>query len=144
MSRAMECPPAPRKRRLDSDDDAFGKVALIFESTGKVRRTLLLPRVLDDASAPEEPASPLKGEPSQARAVGKSPARPQMLRFASGDAERDAGAVRRFVADGHHVLLCQSYAKNMGLYGQRTGALSVVCSSRHEAACVQSHLATTT
>ena len=46
MSRAMECPPAPRKRRLDSDDDAFGKVALIFESTGKVRRTLLLPRVL--------------------------------------------------------------------------------------------------
>ena len=82
----MECPPAPRKRRLDSDDDAFGKVALIFESTGKVRRTLLLPRVLDDESAPEEPASPLKGEPSQARAVGKSPARPQTLRFASGDA----------------------------------------------------------
>ena len=82
----MECPPAPRKRRLDSDDDAFGKVALIFESTGRVRRTLLLPRVLDDESAPEEPASPLKGEPSQARAVGKSPARPQTLRFASGDA----------------------------------------------------------
>ena len=57
MARAMECPPAPRKRRLDSDDDACGKVALIFESGGsKVRRTLLLPRVLDDESAPEEPA----------------------------------------------------------------------------------------
>ena len=87
MARGMECPPAPRKRRLDSDDDAFGKVALVFESGGsKVRRALLLPRMLDDESAPEEPASPLKGEPSHARATGKSPARPQMLRFASGDA----------------------------------------------------------
>ena len=31
--------------------------------------------------------------------------------FASGDAERDAYAIRKFVADGHNILLAQSYAK---------------------------------
>ena len=46
--------------------------------------------------------------------------------FASGDADRDAAAVRRFVADGHELLLAQSYAKNFGLYGERVGALSQV------------------
>jgi hypothetical protein len=29
---------------------------------------------------------------------------------------------------GQELLLAQSYAKNMGLYGERVGALSVVCS----------------
>ncbi len=31
--------------------------------------------------------------------------------FASGDPEADAFAIRRFVDDGHQILLCQSYAK---------------------------------
>ena len=31
-----------------------------------------------------------------------------------------------FVADGGECLLAQSYAKNMGLYGERVGALSIV------------------
>lgn len=34
--------------------------------------------------------------------------------------------MRLFVADGHRVALSQSYAKNMGLYGQRIGAFSIV------------------
>jgi aspartate aminotransferase, mitochondrial len=38
--------------------------------------------------------------------------------FASGDPERDAKAIRIFL-DG----CAQSYAKNMGLYGQRAGCL---------------------
>ena len=33
--------------------------------------------------------------------------------FASGDSDRDAFAVRRFIEDGHNILLCQSFAKNM-------------------------------
>lgn len=45
--------------------------------------------------------------------------------FASGDCDRDAFAVRRFLADGHRIGLAQSFAKNMGLYGQRIGAFSV-------------------
>ena len=36
--------------------------------------------------------------------------------FASGDAEKDAFAIRQFVKDGHNIALCQSYAKNFGLY----------------------------
>jgi aspartate aminotransferase len=35
-----------------------------------------------------------------------------------------------FVADGGECLAAQSYAKNMGLYGERVGALSIV---RHSA-----------
>jgi histidinol-phosphate/aromatic aminotransferase/cobyric acid decarboxylase-like protein len=58
--------------------------------------------------------------------------------FASGDADRDAAAVRRFVADGHQILLAQSYAKNFGLYGERIGALSVVCADAAEKARLES------
>lgn len=61
--------------------------------------------------------------------------------FASGDCDRDAAAIRTFVADGHRGLaLSQSYAKNMGLYGQRVGALSILCDSQREAAAVESQL----
>ncbi|KAG5186051.1 aspartate aminotransferase [Tribonema minus] len=60
--------------------------------------------------------------------------------FASGDAEHDAAALRMFVADGHNVALGQSFAKNFGLYGERIGALSVVCADLEEAARVESQL----
>jgi len=46
--------------------------------------------------------------------------------FASGDPERDAKAIRIFLEDGHLIGLAQSYAKNMGLYGQRVGCLRLV------------------
>lgn len=49
--------------------------------------------------------------------------------FASGSLDKDAHAVRLFVADGGECFVAQSYAKNMGLYGERVGALSVVSSS---------------
>ena len=55
-----------------------------------------------------------------------------MQGFASGDAEHDAWAIRRFVADGHCIALAQSFAKNFGLYGERIGALSVVCNDAEE------------
>ena len=38
--------------------------------------------------------------------------------FASGDTDRDAWALRQFIQDGHNVLVAQSFAKNMGLYGK--------------------------
>lgn len=38
--------------------------------------------------------------------------------FASGDGNKDAWAVRHFIEQGINVCLCQSYAKNMGLYGE--------------------------
>jgi aspartate/tyrosine/aromatic aminotransferase len=46
--------------------------------------------------------------------------------FASGDIVKDAFAVRHFVEQGFNMLVAQSYAKNMGLYGERIGALHIV------------------
>eukprot|EP01040_Poterioochromonas_malhamensis_P006542 gene6542-7043_t len=60
--------------------------------------------------------------------------------FASGNPEHDAYAIRKFVEDGHQILLSQSYAKNFGLYGERVGLLSVVTSSKEEAERVNSQL----
>jgi aspartate aminotransferase len=60
--------------------------------------------------------------------------------FATGDPEEDAYAIRQFVADGNQILLGQSYAKNFGLYGERVGALSVVCQDRAQAETVLSQL----
>ncbi|XP_046385843.1 aspartate aminotransferase, mitochondrial [Ischnura elegans] len=54
--------------------------------------------------------------------------------FASGNVDKDAAAVRLFLKDGHEIALCQSYAKNMGLYGERAGAFSLVTGSKDEAA----------
>jgi aspartate aminotransferase, mitochondrial len=45
-----------------------------------------------------------------------------------------------FLKDGHQIALSQSYAKNMGLYGERAGAFSLICSSKEEAAATMSQL----
>ena len=60
--------------------------------------------------------------------------------FASGDCERDAQASRIFVEDGHKVGCSQSFAKNMGLYGQRIGCFSIMCDDADEAARVESQM----
>lgn len=60
--------------------------------------------------------------------------------FASGDCDTDAQAVRMFVQEGLPVILAQSYAKNMGLYGERAGALSVVCKDVEEKERILSQL----
>ncbi|KAK2190321.1 hypothetical protein NP493_84g01013 [Ridgeia piscesae] len=60
--------------------------------------------------------------------------------FASGNIDKDAFALRQFVDDGHQVLLAQSFAKNMGLYGERAGAISVICDSAEEKDRVMSQL----
>lgn len=60
--------------------------------------------------------------------------------FASGDCDFDAQGLRTFVADGHQPLLCQSFAKNMGMYGERIGAFTVVTDDAEEAAKVNSQL----
>lgn len=60
--------------------------------------------------------------------------------FASGDTDRDAWAVRYFVEQGHQIALSQSFAKNMGLYGERVGAFSLVCADPEEKARVDSQI----
>ncbi|XP_002730508.1 aspartate aminotransferase, mitochondrial-like [Saccoglossus kowalevskii] len=60
--------------------------------------------------------------------------------FASGDVDKDAAAVRIFAEDGHLLALAQSFSKNMGLYGERVGAFTLVCESEEEAKRVESQL----
>jgi len=60
--------------------------------------------------------------------------------FASGSVDKDAFAVRQFIEDGHNILLSQSFSKNMGLYGERTGAFTVVAATPEEAARVESQI----
>ncbi|KAL5074941.1 hypothetical protein RYX36_013925 [Vicia faba] len=58
--------------------------------------------------------------------------------FASGSLDADAHPIRLFVADGGELLAVQSYAKNMGLYGERVGALNIVRKSADVASRVES------
>jgi aromatic-amino-acid transaminase len=59
--------------------------------------------------------------------------------FGSGIAE-DGEAVRCFLATGMQFFVSTSFSKSFSLYGERAGALSVVCSSADEKARVLSQL----
>jgi aromatic-amino-acid transaminase len=59
--------------------------------------------------------------------------------FGQGIAE-DGVAVRKFIAAGLDCFIATSFSKSFSLYGERVGALSVVCESADEAARVLSQL----
>ena len=59
--------------------------------------------------------------------------------FGDGIVE-DGGAVQQFLAAGVDFLVATSFSKSFSLYGERVGALSVVCASQDEAARVLSRL----
>lgn len=65
--------------------------------------------------------------------------------FASGSPYKDIGLIRRLnelVAQGNipTYALCQSFAKNMGLYGERTGSISIIAESGSQATAIESQL----
>ncbi len=59
--------------------------------------------------------------------------------FGDGIAE-DGAAVQQFLAAGIDFFVSTSFSKSFSLYGERVGALSVVCESKDEAARVLSQL----
>jgi aromatic-amino-acid transaminase len=59
--------------------------------------------------------------------------------FGDGIAE-DGAVAQLFVASGTDFFVSTSFSKSFSLYGERVGALSVVCASRDEAARVLSQL----
>jgi aromatic-amino-acid transaminase len=59
--------------------------------------------------------------------------------FGDGIAE-DGAVVRQFLGSGLDFFVSTSFSKSFSLYGERVGALSVVCSSKDEAARVLSQL----
>jgi len=61
--------------------------------------------------------------------------------FASGDLDKDAYAVRLFVDMGFELICSQSFAKNLGLYGQRCGCCTLVTNKKEYSARCQTQLA---
>jgi aromatic-amino-acid transaminase len=59
--------------------------------------------------------------------------------FGDGIAQ-DGAVVQQFLASGMDFLVSTSFSKSFSLYGERVGALSVVCRNRDEAARVLSQL----
>jgi aromatic-amino-acid transaminase len=59
--------------------------------------------------------------------------------FGAGIAE-DGVAVQKFIASGEDFFVSTSFSKSLSLYGERVGALSVLCQNREEAARVLSQL----
>jgi aromatic-amino-acid transaminase len=59
--------------------------------------------------------------------------------FGAGIAE-DGAVIGKFVASGQDFFVSTSFSKSFSLYGERVGALSVLCSSKEEAERVLSQL----
>jgi aspartate aminotransferase len=60
--------------------------------------------------------------------------------FASGDLKKDAYAIELFTKEWDRIMLCQSFAKNFGIYGERAGTLSMVTGSKNETEVVMSRI----
>ncbi len=60
--------------------------------------------------------------------------------FATGDFDADGAGIRTLAGMGIEMLVCQSYSKNMGLYGERAGTFSMVCKDKETAAKLQTQL----
>jgi len=60
--------------------------------------------------------------------------------FVTGDLDKDGQGLRYFLDQGFEMVIAQSFAKIMGLYGERTGALHFVCKDKATAAKVLSQV----
>lgn len=60
--------------------------------------------------------------------------------FATGSLEDDCYSVRLFDRLGLEFCVCQSFAKNIGLYGERVGAVHFRCSSERDVKAVMSQV----
>ena len=60
--------------------------------------------------------------------------------LATGDIKQDAFACQMFSSSYGKMIVCQSFSKIFGLYGERTGVVSVVTDSPREREIVMSNL----
>ena len=61
--------------------------------------------------------------------------------FVSGDLNEDAFSVRLFENSGINMLVAQSFAKNLGLYGERIGCLSILTQNEKQKVAIKQNLA---
>ena len=60
--------------------------------------------------------------------------------FGNDDLEEDTYSLKLFSEEYDRIMLAQSFSKNFGLYGERTGCLSMVCNDIKEKEVVQTRL----
>ena len=48
--------------------------------------------------------------------------------------DEDAAIVRQFASTGREMLVCRSFSKNLGLYGERVGSLTAICEKSDQVA----------
>jgi aspartate/tyrosine/aromatic aminotransferase len=56
------------------------------------------------------------------------------------DLDQDAQAIRYFVREGHEMFIAYSYSKNFGLYGERVGFLTIICSKSESVSKIGSQI----
>ena len=47
--------------------------------------------------------------------------------LASGDIDDDVFSIRQFIDDGNRICLAQTFSKNMSLYTEHVGSLTLIC-----------------
>jgi len=62
------------------------------------------------------------------------------LGWASGSMDQDAYGIRTLASKGVEIVVCQSYSKNLAIYGERAGAIHIVCNSNDDTEKVKSLL----
>lgn len=62
------------------------------------------------------------------------------LGYGTGNYIEDRYSVNRFLKDNNRILVAQSFSKNMGLYSERLGVLSISCSNNKEKESTENHL----
>ncbi|KJP89050.1 hypothetical protein AK88_01343 [Plasmodium fragile] len=60
--------------------------------------------------------------------------------FGSSNLNDDVSLIRKFEERGISFVVCQSFSKNMSLYGERAGALHIICKSKEERKIVANNL----
>ncbi len=54
--------------------------------------------------------------------------------------DADAAPIRNFVAAGHEAIVCNSFSKNFGLYGERVGGITAISKTKEAATAMQSQI----
>lgn len=60
--------------------------------------------------------------------------------FATGDLDEDAYSIRLFANSGINMILSQSFSKNLGMYGERIGCLSILTQNEKEKIAVETNV----
>ena len=143
--RAVRPAPASRSRptrtttRPRRGVDFDGMLAALNAAAGRHRSSCCTPAATTRPATTSRPAVGRRWSPPSRRAAW-CPSSTWPTRASATASPKTARWSRMFVAAGLDFFVSTSFSKSFSLYGERVGALSVVCASKDEAARVLSQL----